>query len=113
MTVDPTASRPLHARLVARTDGAGALIAIEPEDGAEDEGRFALSMDLAAAALTQLGEARALGRFRSALVMFEGATVAIGRDEHDRSVVVVGDVRATPGLVLSHLNRVSAAPEKP
>lgn len=109
MTMDPTASgarRPAHARLVWRTDGAGSLEAFDGDVAAD--ARLALSVDLLAAALTELGEARALGRFRTALLVFEGAILAVGRDETDGSVVVLGDPQATPGLVLNHLHRVAA-----
>jgi hypothetical protein len=96
-----------HARVVARTDGGGELIALEAGERAkEGEARLALSVDLVAAALARLGETRAAGRLRSALVVFEGAVVAIGRDRDDRNVVVIGDGEARQGLVLSHLHRM-------
>lgn len=113
MTMDPkapSAPRPAHARLVWRTDGAGTLAAFEGDRDAD--ARLALSIDLLAAALTELGEARTLGRFRTALVVFDGAILAVGRDEKDGSVVVLGDPQVTPGLVLNHLNRVTAT-DKP
>jgi hypothetical protein len=109
-----------HARVVARTDGAGALVnivALDPSqaidaapsaDGIPPEARLALSVDLVAAALARLGELRHVGRLRSALISFEGAVMAIGRDERERSIVVIGDAGATPGLVLSHLHRALA-----
>lgn len=117
---------PPHARLVARTDGAGTLVRIVAVDPAEaiaaagasaandatepsvPEARLALSVDLVAAALARLGELRSVGNLRSALLTFDGAVMAIGRDERDRSVVVIGDAHATPGLVLSHLHRALA-----
>jgi hypothetical protein len=114
---------PPHARLVARTDGAGTLVrivAVDPAEasaaiaandataGSAPEARLALSVDLVAAALARLGELRSVGNLRSALLTFDGAVMAIGRDENDRSLVVIGDANATPGLVLSHLYRALA-----
>lgn len=120
---------PPHARVVARTDGAGALVTMvasdalgpsapAPAGGTADEGgsrlgvgkeaQLALSIDLVAAALARLGELRDVGKLRSALISFEGAIMAIGREDGERSVVVIGDANATPGLVLSHLHRALA-----
>lgn len=102
--------RPAHARLVARTDGDGALVAVEGAPAALER-RLALMVDLVAAALAHLGEERAVGGLRSAVMVYDGAVMAIGRDASARNVVVIGDASATQGLVLSHLQRAMAEPE--
>jgi hypothetical protein len=105
---DLDGARAPHARVIARTDGAGALRAFDAVDGASQDGKLALAVDLAAAALARLGEQRGIGRLRSALVVFDDAVIAIGSDDRERNVVVIGDGTATQGLVLSHLHRLLA-----
>ncbi len=107
MANEETPAQP-HDRIVARTDGAGALVSIEAGEDVAATQRLALSVDLVAAALARLGEARGVGRPRSALLVFDGAVMAIGPDAEGRNVVVIGEAKATHGLVLSHLNRVLA-----
>ena len=106
MANEETPAKP-RDRIVARTDGAGALVSIEAGEEAATQ-RLALSVDLVSAALARLGEARGVGRPRSALLVFDGAVMAIGPDAGGRNVVVIGDAKATHGLVLSHLHRVLA-----
>jgi imidazolonepropionase-like amidohydrolase len=96
-----------------RTDGTGGLVSHGPDDAPHPLSALPLHVDLVASALECLGEANALGAVRSALVLYEGAVVAIGRVEGDRAVVVVGEAQATPGLVLSHLHRICAGAEEP
>lgn len=103
------AARPPHARLVARTDGDGAVVA-EEGDAAPLDRQLAVMVDLVASAMGRLGEVRGAGGLRSALLVFEGAVMAIGRDASARNVVVIGDANATQGLVLSHLLRAIAEP---
>ena len=109
MTEDCTAQMPLpHARIVARTDGAGSTRSVDVAAGAAPPPALAVTIDVVAAALARAGEALAAGKLRSALVVFEGAIVAIGRTEGRESVAVIGDPQAMPGLVLGHLHRVLA-----
>jgi hypothetical protein len=106
--IAPAAARAPHARVVARTDGAGSIESIASVDDLDADPKLALTIDIVTAALARAGEALALGSFRSALVVFEGATVAFGRDGEDRNVVVVGESSAMPGQVLSNLHNVLA-----
>ena len=107
--IAPAVARHPHARVVIRTDGAGALESIVSADEHEADPKLSLAIDLGAAALAQAGEALGFGRLRTALLVFEGATVAIGRDDEGRNVIVVGEPSAVPGLVLSHLHTTLAA----
>lgn len=103
-----TALLPARVRLVARTDGRGVVLSQVSVGDAPLDRRHALAIDVALAALDRLGAVRAAGGLRSTLLAFDDEVLAAGRGDAGGSVIVIGGVDATPGLLLAHVHRLLA-----
>lgn len=101
-----------HALLVLCTDGSGTMRWSAGRDEHRSGDAFVANLDLALAAVDQLGRQHGAGDLDCALLMYHERLIAVA-NMVDGRVVVVASSDAAPGIVLRDVRRLVAAGQEP
>jgi hypothetical protein len=88
------------------TDCHGRVVRVHGGVGIDEAQEMAPALDLAIAALRQLGQRHETGELEATLFMFRGRLVAVAETPDSGRVTVLADASVQPGLLLSQVRRL-------
>ncbi len=97
-----------NADVLLRTDCRGAVVSFTGDHEVGDPTELAAELDLALAAIQQVGSRHFAGALEATLLMFRGRLVAVAEEPRGGRVALLASVGVRPGLLLSQVRRLVA-----